>query len=182
MKTHKTRFATAGSVAALTLACTTAWADTLSDNPLIGTSGDGLIFSDPEEGVLAPGVKAVTFTRTRVDDPENPGEFLYLDPFEVIITDFSDTNVDIELRGDVVNCLMANNPDIYCDSEPGSGKRIKVQLTGPTPFEMTYQTNSDPYFRLKLSNWCIARYVVGRLLHFRQSVELYRSADYRLFA
>ncbi len=146
MMKQRTRFITAGSVAALTLAGTTAWADTLSENPLIGTSGDGLIFSDPAEGVLAPGVKAVTFTRTRVDDPENPGEFLYLDPFEVIITDFSDTNEDIESRGDVVNCLMANNPDIYCDSAPGSGKRIKTWLTGPDPFEMTFQTNSDPYF------------------------------------
>ncbi|KQB95870.1 hypothetical protein AL073_14465 [Loktanella sp. 1ANDIMAR09] len=143
---QRTRFITAGSVAALTLACTHAWADTLDGNLLIGTSGDGLIFSDPAEGVLAPGVKAVTFTRTRVDDPENPGEFLYLDPFEVIITDFSDTNEDIESRGDVVNCLMANNPEIYCDSAPGSGKRIKTWLTGPEPFEMTFQTNSDPYF------------------------------------
>ena len=135
-----------GSAAVLAYSGSAAWADTLAENPLIGTSGDGLIFSDPEEGVQPPGVKAVTFTRTRVDDTDNPGEFLYLDPFEVIITDFSNTNADIESRGDVVNCIMANNPDIYCDSAPGSGKRVKVQLTGPTPFDMTYQTTPNGTF------------------------------------
>jgi uncharacterized protein YhjY with autotransporter beta-barrel domain len=132
--------------ALLALSCSASWADTLGDNPLTGTAGDGLIFSDPEEGVLEPGVKAVTFTRTRVDDPDNNGEFLYLDPFEVIITDFSDFNEDIESRGDVVNCLMANNPGIFCDSAPGSGKRVKVQLTGPTPFDMTYATTPNGTF------------------------------------
>lgn len=49
---QRTRFITAGSVAALTLACTHAWADTLDGNLLIGTSGDGLIFSDPANAVL----------------------------------------------------------------------------------------------------------------------------------
>lgn len=140
MRSMSNWFGTVGMGAVLALSCGPVLADTLADDPLIGTSGDGLIFSDPSEGVEAPGIKAVTFTRTRVDDPDNPGEFLYLDPFEVIITDFSSTNEEIDSRGDVVNCLMANNPDIYCDSESGSGKRIKAQLTGPAPFDMTFQT------------------------------------------
>ena len=149
MKTHKTRFATAGSVAALTLACTTAWADTLTENPLIGTSGDGLVFSDPEEGVLPPGAKSVTFTSVRVpgSNPPVDGE-----EREVIITDYTgQVEIDGELefiidsRSDAPNCLMANNPGIFCDSPPGSGKRIKTQLTGPDPFDMTFQTSSDPY-------------------------------------
>lgn len=149
MKTHKTRFATAGSVAALTLACTSAWADTLAENPLIGTSGDGLVFSDPEEGVLPPGAKSVTFTSVRVpgSNPPVDGE-----EREVIITDYTgqvlidgELEFIIDSRSDAPNCLMANNPGIFCDSPPGSGKRIKTQLTGPDPFDMTFQTSNEPY-------------------------------------
>ena len=146
MKSSHNWLGAVGTAAVLALSCGGTWADTLAVNPLTGTSGDGLIFSDPEEGVLEPGVKAVTFTRTRVDDPDNPGAFLYLDPFEVIITDFTNGTGDIESRGDVVNCLMANNPGIFCDSAPGSGKRVKVQLTGPTPFDMTYATTPNGTF------------------------------------
>ncbi|WP_342070062.1 choice-of-anchor F family protein [Yoonia algicola] len=146
MKTHKTRFATAGSVAALTLACTTAWADTLAENPLIGTSGDGLIFVDPEEGVVAPGVKAVTFTLVRVPGSNPPVDG---DPREVIITDYTlldeDDELSVDSRSDAPNCLMASNPGIFCDSPPGSGKRIKTWLTGPDPFDMTFQTSNEPY-------------------------------------
>ncbi|MFA8441248.1 choice-of-anchor F family protein [Yoonia sp.] len=146
MKTHKTRFATAGSVAALTLACTSAWADTLADNPLIGTSGDGLIFVDPEEGVVEPGVKAVTFTSARVPDSNPPVD----GPLrEVIVTDYTllddDDELSVDSRSDAPNCLMASNPGIYCDSPPGSGKRIKTWLTGPDPFDMTFQTSNEPY-------------------------------------
>ncbi|KQI71148.1 hypothetical protein AN191_14340 [Loktanella sp. 5RATIMAR09] len=148
MTRHKNRFATAGSVAALTLACTTTWADTLSDNPLIGTSGDGLIFVDPEEGVVEPGVKAVTFTSTR--DPDQEGLF-FVPPFEDIVTDYTlladdpDEGLSVDSRSDATNCLMASNPGIYCDSAPGSGKRIKTWLTGPDPFDMTFQTSNEPY-------------------------------------
>ena len=148
MKMHRTRFATAGSVAALTLACTSAWADTLADNPLIGTSGDGLIFVDPEEGVVEPGVKAVTFTSARVPGSNPPVD----GPLrEVIITDYTllvpgtDDELSVDSRSDAPNCLMASNPGIYCDSPPGSGKRIKTWLTGPDPFDMTFQTSNEPY-------------------------------------
>lgn len=149
MKICTTRFATAGSVAALTLACTTAWADTLAENPLISTSGDGLIFVDPEEGVVEPGVKAVTFTLARVPGSNPPAD----GPLrEVIITDYTlfvpgttDDELSIDSRSDAPNCLMASNPGIYCDSPPGSGKRIKTQLTGPDPFDMTFQTTNEPY-------------------------------------
>lgn len=148
MTRHKSRFATAGSVAALSLACTATWADTLSDNPLIGTSGDGLIFVDPEEGVVEPGVQAVTFTSTR--DPDQEGLF-FVPPFEDIITDYTlladdpDEGLSVDSRSDATNCLMASNPGIYCDSAPGSGKRIKTWLTGPDPFDMTFQTSNEPY-------------------------------------
>jgi uncharacterized protein with beta-barrel porin domain len=142
----KNRFATAGSVAALTLACTTTWADTLSDNPLIGTSGDGLIFVDPEEGVVEPGVKAVTFTLVRVPGSNPPVDG---DLREVIITDYTlldeDDELSVDSRSDAPNCLMASNPGIFCDSPPGSGKRIKTWLTGPDPFDMTFQTSNEPY-------------------------------------
>ncbi|WP_289069405.1 choice-of-anchor F family protein [uncultured Aliiroseovarius sp.] len=93
-----------------------------------------MIFVDPEEGVVAPGIKAVTFTRTRADD--GSGGTIYVDPYEEIITDFS----SLTSRGNVTNCLMASNPDIYCDSERGSGKRIKTYITGPTPFDMQLRT------------------------------------------
>ncbi len=118
MKKHRPKFATAGSVAALTLACTTAWAGELPDAPLLGLEGDGLIFSDPTEGVLPPGVKAVTIVPNEDDwelNPSNPSS----------------------PRG-ILNCLMANNPDFECDAPPGSGKRIKTQLTGPVPLDMRF--------------------------------------------
>lgn len=37
-----------------------AQAGTLLDAPLAGVSGDGFIFADPAEGVLEPGLKAIT--------------------------------------------------------------------------------------------------------------------------
>lgn len=109
-------------------------ADLLSEDVLVGTSGDGLIFADPSEGVLEPGIKSVTFTRTRV--PDGMGGFTYVDPFEEIITDLS----GLAHRGDVTNCLMANKANVFCDSEGGSGKRIKVQLTGRNPFDIRLRT------------------------------------------
>lgn len=119
-------------------------ADVLPGNLLIGTSGGGLIFNDPEEGVLAPGIKSVNFTSTR--DPVNSG--LFLPPYENIIFDFGDVLADgdltddpLESRGGVPNCLMANNPNVYCDSASGSGKRIKTWLTGPVPFDMRIRTS-----------------------------------------
>lgn len=118
------------------LAAGPVWAGTLDDDVLAGTSGDGLILVDEEEGVVAPGIKAVTFTRTRIEDPENEGEFLFLDPFPVFLTDYS----DLTFRGEMTNCLMASNPDVYCDSERGSGKRIKTLLTGPTPLDLILST------------------------------------------
>ena len=112
---------------------------------------------------MEPGIKAVTFTSTRIDGAVS-GEFDYIDPFEVIITDFSITNLAVESRGDVTNCLMASNPDIYCDSESGSGKRVKVWLTGSSPFDMTFQTTdyadsaTVDYFNFgKVSNFTGAR-------------------------
>lgn len=110
-----------------------AWSGTLDDNVLLGTAGDGLIFSDPAEGVLPPGIKPVTGIRL-IDGVPTP-----VDPLE---TDFS----DLESRGDVTNCLMANNPEVYCDSPGGSGKRVKIRLTGPVPFDMRLSTTaSDQY-------------------------------------
>jgi len=119
-------------------------ADVLPGNLLIGTSGDGLIFNDPEEGVLAPGIKSVTFTSTR--DPLLSDVFL--PPYENIIVDYTDvvgdgdlTDDPLENRGSAPNCLMANNPTVYCDSASGSGKRIKTWLTGPTAFDMSIRTS-----------------------------------------
>ncbi len=119
-------------------------ADVLAENMLIGTSGGGSIFNDPAEGVLAPGIKSVTFTSTR--DPLVSGVFL--SPYENIIFDFSDVLADgdltddpLESRGGVPNCMMANNPSVYCDSASGSGKRIKTWLTGRAPFDMRIRTS-----------------------------------------
>ena len=119
-------------------------ADILSENMLIGTSGGGLIFNDPEEGVLAPGIKSVTFTSTR--DPLLSDVFL--PPYENIIVDYADvvgdgdlTDDPLENRGSAPNCMMANNPTVFCDSASGSGKRIKTWLTGRAPFDMRIRTS-----------------------------------------
>ncbi len=139
MNSHckKWMLGTVTPAALLVLTASVASADSLADDVLIGTSGDGLVFSDPAEGVLEPGGKAVTFTRTRVSD--GSGGFIYVDPFEEIITDFT----ALTSRGDVTNCFMANKPGVYCDSEGGSGKRVKTQLTGRGAFDMRLRTVSS---------------------------------------
>ncbi|MEP1327862.1 choice-of-anchor F family protein [Pseudophaeobacter sp.] len=152
------KLGTVAPAALLVLTASAASADLLADEVLIGTSGDGLIFSDPSEGVFEPGVKAVTFTRTRVPDGSGGNDFV--DPFEEIVTDFS----SLTSRGNVTNCIMANNPDVYCDSESGSGKRVKTYLTGPEAFDLRMRTVSSAthpsvdYFSFgKASNFTGAR-------------------------
>ena len=90
-----------------------AQAGTLLDAPLAGVSGDGFIFADPAEGVLEPGLKAITTTPNADWDKEGTSS-----------------------PSGVLNCLMANNPAILCDAPQGSGKRIKTRLTGPVPLDM----------------------------------------------
>ncbi|MBE0413837.1 choice-of-anchor F family protein [Yoonia sp.] len=83
-------------------------------------------------------MKAVTFTSTRLPgvNPPDWGE-----PYENILTDFT----DLANRGGVTNCLMASN-DNYCDSEPGTGKRIKTRLYGPGAFDTLLRTTTvNPY-------------------------------------
>jgi len=149
-----------GTFALLLFVSSPTFAGTLDDDVLLGTSGDGLVFSDPEEGVLEPGIRAVTFTSTRAPDPNDPNGYIFVDPFTNVITDFS----DLGSRGDVTNCLMSNNPVVFCDSEGGSGKRVKTQLTGPVPFEMRLSTTPSvdnpivDYFTFgKTSNYTGAR-------------------------
>ncbi|WP_424938828.1 choice-of-anchor F family protein [Aliiroseovarius sp. S253] len=155
MKFGKTYLSTVAPTALL-LTCGPLLADTLSGDFFVRTFGDGLIYVDAEEGVQEPGMKVITFTRTRLDD----GSFV--DPYEMIITDFS----GLTSRGEVTNCLMASNPGVYCDSASGSGKRIKTQLTGPNPFGITMRTTASSdypsvdYFTFaKTSNFTGARIV-----------------------
>ncbi|WP_217639299.1 choice-of-anchor F family protein [Salinihabitans flavidus] len=138
---------------------TSAWSGTLDDDVLIESSGDGIVYIDTTEGVVPPGMKAVTFTSTWIDDPDNPGERLYVDPFENIVTDFT----TIGSRGGTTNCIMASN-DNFCDSAPGSGKRIKNYLYGPGPFDTLLRTTPSAdhpqvdYFTFgKISNFAPAR-------------------------
>ena len=157
MNMRKYMMGTVTPLAIIAASCSAAWADTLDSDPLISISGDGSLFADPDEGVLEPGLKAVTFTSTRVGSGDSA---TYVDPFENIITDFS----TLSSRGDVPNCLMASNPDIYCDSASGSGKRIKAWLTGRNPFDIRLRTTASPatpsvdYFTFgKVSNFTGAR-------------------------
>jgi|GEM_PF-3489713 len=142
------------------------WAGTLDgDKVLIETSGDGIVYVDTTENVVEPGMKAITFTSTRVPG-SNPAEFV--EPYENILLDFTDgTNPSDPLgkwtRGEISNCLMASNAN-YCDSESGSGKRIKAHLYGPDPFDMRMSTTSSAdyprvdYFTFgKISNFAPAR-------------------------
>lgn len=96
----------------------TAWAGIFDDAPVLDVTGDGYVFADPEEGVLEPGLKAVTTTPN---------------------ADFPNTS---NPRG-ITNCLMANNPDIVCDSASGSGKRIKTRLTGRNAMDIQLSTQSS---------------------------------------
>lgn len=115
----------------------TVHADTLDSNPFIETSGGGFIYVDTTEGVEPPGIKAVTFTSTR--NPEGE-ELAFVEPYDNFVTDFS----ALKSRGEVTNCLMANNTT-SCDSAPGSGKRIKNYLTGMDPFDTRFRTSTKVY-------------------------------------
>jgi len=108
------------AVAALLVYSTVpAWAGTFNDDGLVlSVEGDGFIFSDPDEGVLAPGIKSVT------TDPN---------------ADYPNTNNPSGIE----NCLMANNPDIVCTAEQGSGKRIKTRLTGPGGMDIQMATQAS---------------------------------------
>ncbi|MCG3269549.1 choice-of-anchor F family protein [Yoonia sp. I 8.24] len=145
---------TVAPAALFALICGPAFADTFDDNPLIETSGGGFIYVDTTEGVVEPGIGAVTFTATR-DENDN-----FVPPFESIITDFS----DLVSRGEVTNCLKASNPGVYCDSESGSGKRIKIWLTGRDATNIRLRTTASvdhpsvDYFTFgKTSNYSGAR-------------------------
>lgn len=101
--------------------------------------GDGFILIDEDEGVVEPGVKAVT------GDPNND--------------DFTTAN-GFSPQG-VTNCVMANN-DATCDSAPGSGKRVKYNLTGfrafDTIFNVAASGGTTEYFNFgKLTNQTPAR-------------------------
>lgn len=159
------------ATATLALAAGTAlpaWSGTLEDDVLIDTSGDGLIFSDPAEGVLDPGIRAITFTSTRIGSGEDA---VFVDPFENIVTDYT----TLSNRGEAPNCLIANNPSVFCDSERGSGKRIKTWLTGRNPFEMRLATTPSDlhptvdYFTFgKTSNYTGAR-ITGFSIELRDA-------------
>ena len=83
------------------------------------TAGDGYIFVDPDEGVVAPGVKAVTgAVNTEFDSPNQ----------------FAPNGVE--------NCLMASSA-ATCDSDMGSGKRVKNNLTGRGAFDHVYNVQTS---------------------------------------
>ncbi len=160
------KLATAAPIAMIAALGAPAFGGLLDDDVLIETSGDGIVYVDTTEGVVEPGMKAVTFTSTRVPG-SNPPE--WGEPYYEEILDFTDGTKDpldpsVEWnRSDVTNCLMASN-DNYCDSEPGTGKRIKTHLYGPDPFDTLLRTTpsadypSVDYFTFgKISNFAAAR-------------------------
>lgn len=135
----------AAPAALLILSCTASWAGTFDDNPVIGVFGDGSVFVDPEEGVIAPGIQAITTT---------------------INADFPNTNNP----SGIDNCLMASNPDNVCTSPPGIGKRIKTRLTGPNGLDLSLRTQhssgiTEYYAYGKSSNLTGAR-ITGLTLQF----------------
>ncbi|MCR8724979.1 choice-of-anchor F family protein [Frigidibacter sp. ROC022] len=104
-----------------------------------GTFGDGIIYIDESENVVAPGLKPVTGTLNNDDFTSANG--------------FSPSGVE--------NCLMANN-DNTCDSPSGTGKRWKSWLQGPAGFDMMFLTAASggvtEYFNYgKLTNFSGAR-------------------------
>ena len=106
---------------------------------LDSVGGDGFLLIDEDEGVVEPGVKAVTGAPNNDDFTTDNG--------------FSPSTV--------VNCLMASN-NATCDSESGSGKRVKNNLTGFGAFDTIYNTVSSggvtEYFNFgKLTNQTSAR-------------------------
>ena len=101
----------------IALMSTTALAGAFDPSPVAGPAGDGYIFADPAEGVITPGVQAITL---------EPG------------AEYPNTSNPSGIQ----NCLMAANPDIQCDADPGSGKRIKSRLTGPSGMDVRLTTQS----------------------------------------
>ncbi len=104
-----------------------------------GYTGDGYILIDEDENVVAPGIKAVTKDINNDDFKSKNG--------------FAPNMVQ--------NCLMANN-EALCDSEKGSGKRVKNNITGRNAFDTVYNVKSSggttEYFNFgKLTNKTNAR-------------------------
>jgi DNA-binding MarR family transcriptional regulator len=93
---------------------------TLLDDPFIEVTGDGFVFADPAEGVLEPGLNAIT---------------------QVVNADWDKEGTSSP--SGVLNCLMANNPAIECDAEQGTGKRIKTRLTGRGGMDLRLQTSAS---------------------------------------
>lgn len=101
--------------------------------------GDGIIYIDESENVVAPGIQAITGSLNN--------------------DDFTSAN-GFSPQG-VVNCLMASNDNV-CDSEPGTGKRFKSWLQGPDGFDMKFLTSNSggttEYFNYgKVTNFSGAR-------------------------
>ncbi|MCE5974298.1 choice-of-anchor F family protein [Sinirhodobacter sp. WL0062] len=108
-------FATVAPIALFSILPAPLWSGTFDDLPVIEVTGDGYIFADPAEGVLEPGLKAVTLEpNADYDNTQNPSG--------------------------VGNCLMANNPDILCTAQQGAGKRIKTRLTGKDGMDIRLST------------------------------------------
>ena len=114
------KLGTVASIALIAALSTPAHAGTLLDQPLIDVTGDGYVFADPDEGVLEPGLKAITTVVNADWDKEGTSS-----------------------PSGILNCLMANNPAIACDSPQGSGKRIKTRLTGPGGIDLRLQTSAS---------------------------------------
>ncbi len=118
LKFKMSKLCSVAPAALLALSFSPAWAGTFDDAPVLGIFGDGTVFSDIEEGILEPGIKAVT-TTPNADFPNTK----------------SPSGID--------NCLMANNPDFECQAPQGSGKRIKTRLDGTDGMDISLSTQSS---------------------------------------
>ena len=115
MRKNLTRYATVAPTALMVMLNGPLNAGTFEDIALQQVIGDGYVYVDAEEGVVEPGLQAIT---------------------GAVNADYPNTDSPKNME----NCLMASNPDVICTSERGSGKRIKTRLTGQNGMDMLLQT------------------------------------------
>ena len=118
MRNRFARYATVAPAALMVVLNGPLNAGTFEDIALQEVFGDGYVYVDTEEGVVEPGVQAVT------------GD---------VNADYPNTSSPSGIE----NCLMASNPDVTCTSERGSGKRIKTRLTGQGGMDMLFSTRAS---------------------------------------
>lgn len=140
------RQVTIGAVSLMALCAGAAQAVTISDwnqdNVVVGAT--------PEDGVTGYSYVYDRDVTGGTDGAESSGRIAFTPP-EAVSPGIKVSEVDIPQGGNngitLEGCLMTSNPDVGCDGEFQSGKRIKEQITGTGFVDLVFDldfSDNDP--------------------------------------